>query len=1058
MTPITFLRQWTANDGRSPSRASSFENFGWHRETDNDRRIRHLPWYVMLGASASGKSTLLHQCGKNWQQTDVIKRIAGNQAHDCTGWATSDALVLEMAECTRSGGNNTPAAAEHWQYLLARLRKYRGQQPINGIMITVSIEELLTQSLPQLQQTARLLRRRIDELQQQFNTGIPCYLMVTKCDLLPGFNEFFGDLSHEARQQIWGAMLPPNSPAMALMPQFGSLAKTLHTLLPRRLANEQDIAWRQALSGFPLQFEMLGPRLAELIATLFASGSLPQLHTLRGACFSCADQQGAPVGNFLAGIAAGFGIRPSATTLRNDSHSSFFTQRIFNDIISVDSAPDQNGLHHAPYARRIHIDKKRPMAIAIASVATVCIGAWISTFFSQRADILEIQTLLGRYSSLQQKTHNNTGTQNFSTTQRAVSLLQRAAEIAVRHEKVEYLSPGMHDSRLAAATHGTYTAALQQQWLPALALFIQQQQVTDASYGQQLAALKAWLMLIDPKHRDIEYLQQWVGSTPIFGSDQLRASIQTQLMQLYKTNRDFVVNDPDKAFVKQMRQRLLAVAPHDRLYAQWLARFKDKHLELKPMLGAQADSVFRTHSSQTLTVPAIYTASAYKMLDFSPLAPELKEITRDGWVLDDDATTQQLKDVTVAQVRNRYLRDYADTWNAVFNGISLQPTHSPVAVLAILQSLADPSTSPLARLLKVTAENSLLQAATADLNRQISSTAGFDVDAPSVPQSDMQPAIVALPATTKSTEISSTLAELHDWLATIYRSGDSGNTALQALRADAGGVNPVQKTLLLASRLPEPVAGWIASLARSAAAAVSNSASKALNLAWRQQVGSYCKAGIEPHYPFASDAKAQITDADFVDYFRPGGIEDSFVRKHLNDYIDRSSWTSTPGAAVKLSAQTLRTLLQGQRIREAFFGSDKSHAGFQFRVTPSAMSAQLQQFSMQYGSQIVEYTHGPKLATRLNWPQHGEQLSVSFHALNNTTRLRDSTGSREFEGSWALYRLLDTAKISHRQGTGNFTATFGKGNNTVALNFSNPQRHSPLQRELLTNYRCIDHL
>ena len=36
----------------------------------------------------------------------------------------------------------------------------------------------------------------------------PVYLIVTKCDLINGFIDYFDDLSADERQQVWGVTLP----------------------------------------------------------------------------------------------------------------------------------------------------------------------------------------------------------------------------------------------------------------------------------------------------------------------------------------------------------------------------------------------------------------------------------------------------------------------------------------------------------------------------------------------------------------------------------------------------------------------------------------------------------------------------------------------------------------------------------------------------------------------------------------------------------------------------------------------------------------------------------
>ena len=48
-------------------------------------------------------------------------------------------------------------------------------------------------------------RERIAELHAQLGIRFPVYVMVTKCDLVAGFAEFFADFDKDERAQVWGA-------------------------------------------------------------------------------------------------------------------------------------------------------------------------------------------------------------------------------------------------------------------------------------------------------------------------------------------------------------------------------------------------------------------------------------------------------------------------------------------------------------------------------------------------------------------------------------------------------------------------------------------------------------------------------------------------------------------------------------------------------------------------------------------------------------------------------------------------------------------------------------
>ena len=52
---------------------------------------------------------------------------------------------------------------------------------------------------------------RLAELHDKIQINLPVYLMITKVDLVPGFEDFFGDLGTRGREQVWGATLPTDA-------------------------------------------------------------------------------------------------------------------------------------------------------------------------------------------------------------------------------------------------------------------------------------------------------------------------------------------------------------------------------------------------------------------------------------------------------------------------------------------------------------------------------------------------------------------------------------------------------------------------------------------------------------------------------------------------------------------------------------------------------------------------------------------------------------------------------------------------------------------------------
>ena len=160
---------------------------------------------MIIGASGSGKTTALANSGLQFPQptASVKRRYAVSAAR-----ATVTGGLPTKPCCWTPPGAIPPESeqaqdASEWLKFMGLLRKYRRRQPINGVIVTVSISDLLTQSTDSRQQAVNL-RQRLSELHEQLGIRFPVYVLVTKADLLKGFRAWFAGYDKAQRDQIWG--------------------------------------------------------------------------------------------------------------------------------------------------------------------------------------------------------------------------------------------------------------------------------------------------------------------------------------------------------------------------------------------------------------------------------------------------------------------------------------------------------------------------------------------------------------------------------------------------------------------------------------------------------------------------------------------------------------------------------------------------------------------------------------------------------------------------------------------------------------------------------------
>ena len=175
------------------------------KSRSNRTSLYDLPWYIIIGPPGAGKTTAIVNSGLNFPLAqkfgkEALRGVGGTR--NCDWWFTDQAILLDTAGryTTQDSGSESSDAAG-WIAFLALLRKYRKRRPINGVLVAMSMAELATQTDTERARHVAAVRERLDEFARSCKILLPVYLVLTKCDLLAGFNEFFDDLSRTAARR-----------------------------------------------------------------------------------------------------------------------------------------------------------------------------------------------------------------------------------------------------------------------------------------------------------------------------------------------------------------------------------------------------------------------------------------------------------------------------------------------------------------------------------------------------------------------------------------------------------------------------------------------------------------------------------------------------------------------------------------------------------------------------------------------------------------------------------------------------------------------------------------
>ena len=294
-----------------------------------------LPWYVIIGPPGSGKTTALRSSGLPFPHAKGgrVRGVGGTR--NCDWWLTNDAVILDTAGRWATQDDDR----EEWLAFLDLLRQTRPKKPVNGILVAVSVTDL--QGEPEETATlAKSLRERIDEVVGRLELVLPVYLLVTKCDLIAGFVEMFGDLRDKERGQIWGFTQPLLATADERIELFGEhldeLCEVIEQKAAARLPDERRVEARFSSFEFPQQLATLKQSLTDLVTDVFVENVYQDAPIMRGVYFTSGTQEGRPIDRIMKSMAEAFGVSARAAAVAVSKPKSYFLRELFTDVVFAD--------------------------------------------------------------------------------------------------------------------------------------------------------------------------------------------------------------------------------------------------------------------------------------------------------------------------------------------------------------------------------------------------------------------------------------------------------------------------------------------------------------------------------------------------------------------------------------------------------------------------------------------------------------------------------------------------------------------------------------------------
>ncbi len=1058
------------------------------KSRSRSRTLYQLPWYIIIGPPGAGKTTALVNSGLEFPLAEQLKKGALQGAggtRNCDWWFTNEAVLIDTAGRYTTQDSHRIVDSNAWEGFLSLLKKNRRRRPINGVLVAISIRDLMVQSEQERRQHAKTIRARIDELMQKLAIRFPLYLIFTKADLMSGFSEFFEDLSKDDRGQAWGISLPDAADA-AQSPdfdffelEFDKLIRRLYTWQIPRMQQESDVNRRALIQGFPQQVETLGGILEDFVRQVFARNRFEYQPYLRGVYFTSGTQDDTPIDRMMSAVSANFGFDREQMQAQSGQGKGYFLSRLFREVIFPESE-----LVGSSHRYELLTSWSRRLGYGLLGVVTIgLLGVWMGNLGRHGDFMLEVDSHIRQYQRETEKMPARNG-----DPREAVPALNALANASIVYDQEEHpwlTGLGLYDTDVDETANSAYRAQLKLLLLPRLVRYLENR-IQQGHGGDLYLDFRVYLMFKKLEHFDHRLVSEWFEAE---WEQKLKAEPDTrQALKQHLQNLLSLELDPsplDEGLVDRTRLILLRVPVHQRIYSRIKTRdeFRRK-VNLLDLFGESVSGTYRMDDSvrASLQIPVMFTRRGYKAIDFSPESEVISGIVADHWVLGGNEAKRvdfvrddlELDEIS-KKVEALYMAEFIQHWNEVLKVLEVAGFKSIDHAAEVLTRFVHPVYSPLKTVLQVSADNTRLspqlpaQITDGGDETAVTKLAGVlaakleitAVDKKFKPVYGLLDEGKNSPAPIEG--IMAKLTQLKEYVDEITGAPDPDKKAFEIARArfQQGAGNAITSLGKYATGRPAPVSRWLHTISDQSWKVILSGARRHINSALKNQVYGFYREAIEGRYPLWVKSKNEVAQDDFSDFFKPKGKMDNFYKNFIKPFVRAGkgfSLKKVDRRSLGLSSKALSQIGKALAIKNVYFRNNPEAPGISMQLKPHRLKDKGVQFQMDVGDQRIEYKHGPRLWGDMVWSAQEEtsRVRIVFKDLDyNITR------QKLYEGPWAWLRLHDDSKISKTNQSSIYRVEYsvseaGKKSQKYVMSFLIKAKsvNNPFNQNLLGSFRC----
>lgn len=977
------------------------------------RAVYNIPWVMLIGNAGCGKSTLVTNSGLHFSLygDEKIQQLGDSKVDAPDLWLSDKALFIEQSGHCSS-------------VVLLQLRKQRPHPPLDAIIVTISLPELLLMVEDDLAEYVKSITQQISDVYRMLRYSIPITFVVTKFDQATGFIDFFSDLTKDEQRQLFGLELDSDYES-----KLGQLEARIYNLRWQKISEASTVAEKFAIFNFAWQFGGVCTKLNNFLSLLFKDNSDQNLLVYQGVYFASVspnDEKPYFIHALIQKIVdkKHGGIDGRVKRLSGQRKSYKFAALclviILGGLLLFNNAYNKNQALLYSAAESINNLKQ---SLSLAKLAN---SFALYQKLRHYKDYLSFYQRLGFYR----------GTKAVKPLRRQ---LAKSMEYAFLRPMVLYLTQQLQ--------HFSYA------WLRADA------KGRAKMRGSYYLALNAYLMLGAPQqaHKaEAEEIFSYFWQKLVF-KQQGKFKYAKQLIDFYLQRA--AAWPIDSSLVTKAEQQLYLSNSGINQYAalEQLLKSRLPQVTLKSLLPAKYSQLFISSDGFS----ALYTKGIWQKI----VKPKIMQLFASDFSRNLSAKYQQHYQRAWLHFLNTvHLKPFTSLNDAADKIDLLASSHGAIALLLsrVLINLHQSSVlNSLPAYLKQLQQlhNELLQlSAEANAQQEVQSYAAKILSS-SDKTLELYKTGLIVNKMFENRVNSYTPGMRHSRPRSGSRTGYGGNLlaskVLKNFLAPGVNVSAISTQDLehaLRHFLLQPItAVWQLMLATAA---------DSLNQQWQIQVADFYQQKLAHKFPFDLSSNEDAPLDDVAEFFAPEhGLLAQFIHNRLMPFVKYSAgkWQDQQwlGMGLKLSSQAKQALTRALSLSDALFSHSQSPK-FTLRLY-ALPTPELSSITLSSNGQKISYYNGPQQWQTLTWPGHvlaqqGQQEQEQDAELSVTT----IAGAEEPEplqatGVWGLLRLLQQARLRKQRGLANryhLTWLLKRDNHRYKIRFLLHDRSGIVQRLL----------